>query len=95
MNLRADEFIQTGSGSGAEAFQRLGYNAEQLKEKLKKPNELFIEIIGRLKKLDEAARIRIDDDLFGGTGGEVFVKLIEQGEAGIRARSRPRTTWAL
>tara|TARA_R100000365_G_C2667762_1_gene18199 strand:+ start:64 stop:507 length:444 start_codon:yes stop_codon:yes gene_type:complete len=28
LNLRADEFIVTGSGSAAEAFQRLGYTAE-------------------------------------------------------------------
>jgi lambda family phage tail tape measure protein len=84
MNLRADEFILTGAGSSAEAFQRLGYNAATLEEKLKKPSELFAEIIGRLQKFDEAARIRIADEVFGGTGGEKFVTLIEKGERGIR-----------
>lgn len=85
MNLRADEFISTGSGSAAEAFQRLGYNAEQLREKLKDPSALFTEIIGKLKQLDAAAQIRIADEIFGGTGGEQFVQLIEQGEDGLRS----------
>lgn len=84
MNLRADEFITTGSGSGAEAFQRLGYNATDLATKLKEPSALFAEIIGRLGKMDRAAQIRIADEIFGGSGGEKFVQLIDQGEAGIR-----------
>lgn len=86
MNLRADEFILTGKGSSAEAFQRLGYNAEELAKKLKAPDELFLEIIGKLEKLDKAAQIRIADEIFGGTGGEQFVQLISRGEKGIRAQ---------
>lgn len=88
LNLRADEFIATGSGSAAEAFGRLGYSAEQLKTKLKDPSALFTEIIGKLGELDRAAQIRIADELFGGTGGEKFVQLIEQGEDGIKATIR-------
>ncbi|RVO51931.1 phage tail tape measure protein [Sinorhizobium meliloti] len=84
LNLRADEFIVTGGGSAAEAFQRLGYSAEDLKRKLEDPSDLFTEIIGRLGDLDKAAQIRIMDEIFGGTGGEQFVQLIEAGEAGIR-----------
>lgn len=84
LSLRADEFIQTGAGSAAEAFQRLGYDSEELARKLKQPDQLFLEIIGRLEKFDKAARIRIADELFGGTGGEKFVQLIDQGEAGLR-----------
>ncbi|WP_085032254.1 phage tail tape measure protein [Ensifer aridi] len=84
LNLRADEFIVTGGGSAAEAFQRLGYSAEDLKRKLEDPADLFTEIIGRLGDLDKAAQIRIMDEIFGGTGGEQFVQLIEAGEAGIR-----------
>ncbi|MDX0741726.1 tail tape measure protein [Sinorhizobium medicae] len=83
LNLPADEFIVTGGGSAAEAFQRLGYSAESLKQKLEDPAELFTEIIGRLGELDRAAQIRIMDEIFGGTGGEQFVQLIEA-EAGIR-----------
>lgn len=84
LNLRADEFVLTGQGSAAEAFQRLGYGAEELKEKLKNPSELMLEIIGRLQKMDRAAQIRISDELFGGSAGERFVELLDQGEAGIR-----------
>lgn len=84
LNLRADEFVVTGKGPAAEAFQRLGYTAAELKEKLKDPSALLLEIIGRLQKLDQAAQIRIADEIFGGTAGERFVELISQGEAGIR-----------
>jgi hypothetical protein len=84
LNLRADEFITTGGGSAAEAFQRLGYDAETLRDKLRDPSALFSEIIGKLGQLDKAAQIRIADEVFGGTGGEKFVQLIGQGEAGIR-----------
>ncbi|MBA5779532.1 hypothetical protein H2509_20570 [Stappia sp. F7233] len=84
LNLRADEFIFTGGGSAAEAFERLGFSAEELQEKLKDPSALLVEIIGRLEQLDTAARIRIADELFGGTAGEQFVALIDQGAEGIR-----------
>lgn len=84
LNLRADEFVVTGKGSAAEAFQRLGYSAEDLRDKLKEPDQLFLEIIGKLERLDKAAQIRIADELFGGTGGEKFVQLISQGERGLR-----------
>src|SRR5690606_5005138 len=65
LNLRADEFVVTGKGSAAEAFQRLGYTANDLKQKLQDPSNLMLEIIGRLEGLDKAAQIRIADELFG------------------------------
>ncbi len=85
LNLRADEFVATGKGSAAEAFQRLGYGAEELGRKLTDPSALLLEIIGRLGEMDRAAQIRIADELFGGSAGERFVELISQGEAGIRS----------
>ncbi|RLP21986.1 tail tape measure protein [Mesorhizobium sp. YM1C-6-2] len=84
LNLRADEFIVTGKGPAAEAFARLGYGADELKVKLQDPSALFTEIIGKLGKLETAAQIRIADEIFGGTGGEQFVRFIEQGEDGIK-----------
>lgn len=84
LNLRADEFIATGKGSAAEAFQRLGYTAEDLKKKLKDPSALMLEIFGKVEGFDKAAQIRIFDELLGGTGGEQFVQLIGQGEDGLR-----------
>jgi len=85
LNLRADEFVITGKGSAAEAFQRLGYSAQDLKRKLADPSALLVEIIGRLEHLDKAAQIRIADEIFGGTGGERFVELIDRGADGLRA----------
>lgn len=85
LSLRADEWIVTGGGSAADAFKRLGFSASDLKERLKDPSALMQEIVGRLQRMDKAAQIRISDELFGGTGGEQFVQLLEQGEAGLRA----------
>ncbi|MEO0955794.1 MAG: phage tail tip lysozyme [Pseudomonadota bacterium] len=84
LNLRADEFIFTGKGPAAEAFQRLGFGADELRTKLKNPSELLIEIVERLQDFDRAAQIRIADELFGGTAGERFVELIDRGADNIR-----------
>lgn len=87
LQLRADEFAVTGKGSAAEAFQRLGLTPEEVKTKLKDPTELMLLLIERTRMLkDTAAGIRIFDELFGGTGGERMVSLLQQGEAGIRAQ---------
>lgn len=85
LNIRADEFIKTGAGSGAEAFKRLGLSAEELRAGLQDPADLMLKIIGLMEGLDGAAQIRISDEIFGGEGGEQFVQLIAQGEAGLRA----------
>lgn len=93
MQLRVDEFIVTGAGGGAEAFQRLGYTADDLKVKLQDPAALFEEIIGKLGRLDKAAQIRISDELFGGTGGEQFVRFLDQGSGYIaKMRQEARDT---
>ncbi|PYE80812.1 hypothetical protein [Pseudoroseicyclus aestuarii] len=84
LQLRADEFITTGTGAGADAFARLGLGAEYLKRRLEDPSELMLEIVDRLEGMDRAARIRIADEVFGGTGGERFVELIDQGDEGLR-----------
>ncbi|GGA81173.1 hypothetical protein GCM10011491_05580 [Brucella endophytica] len=84
LNLRADEYIQTGKGSAAESFQRLGMSPAEVKERIKDPSALMLELIDRTKRLkDTAAGVRIFDELLGGQGGEQFVRLIEQGREGI------------
>ncbi|MFG1202890.1 hypothetical protein V5F29_10905 [Xanthobacter aminoxidans] len=91
MQLRADEFIRTGAGSSEEAFKRLGYSAADLKKKLEDPAALFEEIIDKMKRFSKAGQIRIADEVFGGTGGEQFVKLMDQGVGSIgRARQEAR-----
>lgn len=84
LSLRADEFIVTGAGPGAEAFARLGMSAGELREKLKDPSELILEIIGRMQQLDTAAQIRVADEIFGGSAGERFVELISLGNGKLR-----------
>lgn len=85
LQIRADEFAVTGKGSAAEAFARLGLTPQEVKEKLKDPSDLMLLLIERTRQLkDTSAGVRIFDELFGGTGGERMVSLIEQGEAGIR-----------
>lgn len=84
LNLRADELIQTGAGPAAESFRRLGYTATDLAAKLKDPSALMLEILGRMEGMDEAARIRIADELFGGSAGERFVELLGNGDGALR-----------
>ncbi|WP_127109933.1 hypothetical protein [Pararhodobacter zhoushanensis] len=79
LNLRADEFIVTGGGSAAEAFTRLGFTAADLSDRLKDPSALLLEIMRRLEGVDNASRIRIGDEIFGGTAGERFVSVVAQG----------------
>ena len=96
MQLRADEFIVTGAGGGAEAFQRLGYTADELKAKLKDPTALFGDIIERVRELDKASQIRVSDEIFGGTGGEQFVRFLDQGRNSIaRLRQEAREAGAV
>lgn len=85
LQLRADEFVQTGGGPAAEAFSRLGLDARQLKRALEEPEELFLDIIDRMEDLDRAGQIRVADEVFGGSAGERFVELLDQGDEGIRA----------
>lgn len=83
--IRADEFATTGKGSAADAFGRIGLSRQEVKERLKDPAELMTLIIERTRQLgDTAAGVRIFDEILGGQGGEQFVRLIEDGEAGIR-----------
>lgn len=79
MTLRADEFVVTGQGSAAEAFKRLGLSAGDLQDKLHDTPALFTEVIRAAEKLDKAAQIRISDEIFGGTGGEQFVRIMQAG----------------
>lgn len=96
LSLRADEFIVTGGGPAAEAFRRLNLSASQLAEGLKKPDILFEDIIRKMEGLDDAAQIRIADEVFGGTAAEQFSALISKGADALRAtRQEARDTGAV
>lgn len=86
LNIRADEFATTGKGSAAEAFARLGLTPAEVKERLKDPADLMLLLIDRTRQLnDTAAATRIFDELFGGTGAERLVTLLDQSNDSIRA----------
>ncbi|ORE90629.1 tail tape measure protein TP901 core region [Stappia sp. 22II-S9-Z10] len=76
LQLRADEFIKTGKGSGEEMFNQLGYSATELARRLEDPKELFFDIIDRMRNMKRSEQIRIFDEMFGGTGGEQFMQLM-------------------
>ncbi|WP_237358535.1 phage tail tape measure protein [Rhizobium etli] len=84
LQLRTDEFVQTGQGPAAESFQRLGLDAKTLAAGLKDPAKLFETVIDRIKQLDKAAQIRIMDELFGGTAAEQFIGFVEKGSRSIK-----------
>lgn len=79
LQLRSDEYIVTGSGSAAQAFKRLGYSVDDVKKKLADPAEFFQELIDKIGTLNKASQIRITDEIFGGTGGEQFLQILQQG----------------
>lgn len=84
LNIRGDEFARTGKGSAEEAFQRLGYTATDVAEKLKDPSRFLDEIIGKLQQMDAAAQTRILDEVFGGTGAEQLSKVLGMSVAEIQ-----------
>ena len=86
LSLRTDEVVTTGGGAAAEAFKRLAFSASELKQKLEDPSKLMLEIIGRMNGMEKAAQIRIADELFGGSGGEKLVALLDRGAAGIQSQ---------
>lgn len=83
--LRGDEFVETGAGPAADAFKRLGFTQSDLQGRLKDTDKLFVEVIRRMEDLDTAAQIRIADEIFGGQGGEQFVRILEGGSDAIEA----------
>ena len=79
-SLRADEFITTGVGGGAEAFERLGIGAEELNRVSGDTAALFELIQRRIQEVDNvAARQRIADEIFGGQAGEQFTEFLGAG----------------
>lgn len=83
MQLRVDEVVRTGKGPAAESLGRLGFSARELGEALKQPDRLFEDILGRMKQLDKAAQIRVADEIFGGSAGEQFVRMLDEARGSI------------
>lgn len=85
LNIRADEFATTGKGSAADAFARLGMDPQDVQRRLKDPSAFMLELIRRTRLLgDTAAATRIFDELFGGTGAEQAVRLLQLADGEIQ-----------
>lgn len=82
--LRADEFVKTGGGPAAEAFATLGLSEDELRKNLDNVDALFAQVLERFKTLDtKAQKIRVLDEVFGGTAAEQFLEFMDQGNDAI------------
>jgi hypothetical protein len=79
LGLRADEFVMTGSGGAAEAFKRLGISVQDLRGTAGQTEKLLDLVHSRMGTIEnDAAKQRIFDELFGGSGGEQMVAMLTQ-----------------
>jgi phage host-nuclease inhibitor protein Gam len=85
LQLRADEFVQTDGGAAKEAFERLGFDRASVQTALQDVDGFFDDVLGRIGELDRAAQIRVLDELFGGTAGEQFTRLLDEGVENLEA----------
>ena len=76
LQLRTQEFAERGVGTAKDIFVKLGYSQDQLTKKLKDTPAFFDEIISKIRELDKAQQILALDELFGGTAGEQFQRLM-------------------
>jgi hypothetical protein len=86
LSLRADEFAVTGKGPAAEAFARIGISAREAGALATDTAALFAVVRDRMSDVkDVAARQRIADELFGGTGAEQMIELLSISRQEIEA----------
>ncbi|MEQ5834212.1 hypothetical protein [Marinobacter sp. NFXS9] len=76
LSLRTDEFAVTGKGPAADAFQRLGLGQKELAAASGDTDRLMQMVLNRMRSIENvAARQRLADELFGGTGGEQLAEV--------------------
>jgi len=90
--LRLDEFATTGSGPAAEAFQRIGIEADEAGRFVNDTDKLLLTVIERVRRLDdEAAQVRVLDEIFGDEAGQRFIQVLETSQTEIaRLRQEAR-----
>ncbi|CAM5520423.1 hypothetical protein [Eoetvoesiella caeni] len=77
LGLRADEFIMTAGGPAAEAFKRLGIDHKDLRKTKGNTEAMFDLVMDRLRGVTNfAARQRLVDEIFGGSGGEQMAAMV-------------------
>jgi hypothetical protein len=86
LSLRTDEFAVTGKGSAADAFERIGISMKEAGALSNDTAALFSVVRDRMSAItDVAARQRIADELFGGTGAEQMIELLSASRAEVEA----------
>ncbi|WP_412058612.1 hypothetical protein [Bartonella sp. DGB2] len=85
MTRRANEFIATGKGKGAEAFAALGYSAQSLKEKMKDPAALFGDLIERMGQMKKEGQQGLSEQVFGLDKGPQFLAFMGKTREEIKA----------
>ncbi|MBK1668328.1 hypothetical protein CKO28_09805 [Rhodovibrio sodomensis] len=71
LQIRADEFATTGKGEAAEAFERLGFTANEAARLIDGTGRGVEVVVERIRDLEStAARARAFEELFGGQAGE-------------------------
>lgn len=86
LGLRADEFVMTGAGGAAESFQRLGITVKDLRGTAGETEKLLDLVLGRMGKIqNDAAKQRIFDEMFGGSGGEQLVTMLTRSREELTA----------
>ncbi|WP_251976713.1 hypothetical protein [Salinicola avicenniae] len=86
LSLRADEYVVTGVGGAADAFQRLGISQDQLRQTSGDTEQMFDMVLGKLGEVrNVSARQRLFDEIFGGQGGEQMTELLTRPEAELQA----------
>lgn len=72
------EFAATGQGAGADAFRRLGIQAQNADGTLRSMTDVLPEIAVAFEGIGDAGeRLRLSEAIFGRAGGEQFVQFLE------------------
>ena len=83
MNVRMQDFIQTGAGPAKDAFDVLNMSQQEVQRATQDTDQAFMNIIRRLQQMDESKAMNLADQIFGGQGAEAVISLIEQGSGSI------------
>lgn len=75
---QADEFVRSGGGAAAGAFRELGLSQKQVNDGLADGEKLLLDVIERMRGLDQATQINMAQKMFGKEGGKEFLKLIAE-----------------
>lgn len=78
LSMRTEEFALTGKGPAAEALERIGIGQKEAASAAGDTARLFQVVRDRLSSVQNAAsRQRLADELFGGSGGEQMIELLQ------------------